>query len=126
MTDEDRKLLTEACGECWHDVKSSMYFCFPERCLSCGKLITSLSRRTFATADDWELVREKVVVPTAGEFCSFLWSYWALNTSSKSFIIWFLTLSIEERCELAVDFIKENPELFKKWIEEMERNGEKL
>jgi len=71
MTEDDKKLLTEKLlGECWHEFKSSAYFSFPDRCLTCGKLITSLSRRTFTTWTDLGDVKDKLVV--TGEWEEFL------------------------------------------------------
>lgn len=62
MTDDQKKMLTEKLlGECWHSFKSSMYLCFPDRCLDCAKLITSLEHRTFTTPDDMMAVKRKLV-----------------------------------------------------------------
>ncbi|MEN6621448.1 MAG: hypothetical protein ABFD50_07875 [Smithella sp.] len=75
--------------------------------------ICTKANRTFASADDWELVREKVVVPNLEAFSDYLWQKWLnIGPNGSSCLMWFLTLSIEQRCQLVCDFIKANPHLF--------------
>jgi hypothetical protein len=64
MKDDDRKLLTEFLGECWHDYEISKSE--KSRC-SCGltgyavREICAKTNRTFTTADDMMAVKRKLV-----------------------------------------------------------------
>jgi hypothetical protein len=68
LTDEDRKLLTEFCGECWHEwqyikgpVCQELFAC--RKCGEHCKGIVSKEQknRTFATPEDAHLVAKKLV-----------------------------------------------------------------
>ena len=115
MTESDRKLLTLACGECWHQLEydrdEGYYFCN-----KCGDIPGNINRlnRTFTHADDWELVREKVVLPNEHDFAFYCMDkyYYKSGRIFQELFEWFLSLSIEERCQLACDFIKANLHLF--------------
>lgn len=107
MNENDRRILAKACGLCWHEIvydsDDGHYFCqlcgdIPEWPHNCHP--------TFATADDWELVRQLVVVPNQEAFVVFLWSEetWPLNK--------WIALSCERKCQYAADFIKTSPDLF--------------
>lgn len=72
MTDEDRKLLTEFLGECWHMQKPVIFsdgsFKFSPYCSKCGDSIYTTSGeplyliyRTFTTPDDMMAVKRKLV-----------------------------------------------------------------
>lgn len=74
LTEDQRKTLTEFLGECWHSFRSSMYYSFPDRCLDCGKLITSLDRRSFLTYQDLGDVKDALV--KKGLWDSFYWKEW--------------------------------------------------
>ena len=118
MTESDRKLLTEACGLCWHEVE----YQGDSFCCHCGEHYTTVQNHTFLTADDWELVLEKVVVPNKRLFNLYVdhkfrsgeWNALVHNATSFE---WFLTLSIKKRMELVVEFIKVNPNLFPEVME---------
>ena len=102
MTDLDRRILTKACGLEWHDKKLDVY----EKRLH-------IANRTFATPDDWEMVRVKVVVPNLDDF--------AEDFNLLSLYGWLLQ-SPKELCQLAVGWIKSRPDLFP-WVEKMEENN---
>jgi hypothetical protein len=111
MIDARRKLLTEALGECWHEIAYTRANAF--KC-SCGevfhhgealeaKLHCKKLNRTFATADDYEALREKVIVPNAEKFVEYL----ELRPDGVLLFdrfAWWLTLSPEERNEIICDF----------------------
>lgn len=117
MNDTRRKLLTKALGEKWHEkVWEGDYL----KC-SCGLILhhkedfefalhIKKANRTFLTADDWELVLEKVVRPNSLEFISHVYKNWCEPVwdddfdNMTCFMEWFLTLSIGERCKLIHDF----------------------
>jgi hypothetical protein len=108
LTESDLKLLTLAIGECWHEYQEGGVLC-----VHCGRrkyTYTGDGNRTFLTAEDWETVLQKVVRPNIIEFDIFL-QHWKLSLTSTMF---WLLLSIEERIRLVVNFIRANPELFKK------------
>ena len=126
MIDETkRRILAAACNEKWHELITNpdfsitpwtgMYSC------SCGCWVSigdksSHINRTFTTADDWELVRTTVVVPKVDQFKTYLYSL--LSQDDKYYNGWnsvigyWLTLSPEECCEIAADFVKANLNLF--------------
>ncbi len=98
MTDLDRRILTKACGLEWR-----------ERMLEHG--VINIDRNpTFTTPDDWELVREKVVVPNLNDFEG--------DFNLLSLYGWLLK-SPEECCQDAAGFIKSRSDLFP-WVGEME------
>lgn len=98
MTDDKRQLLTKALGEEW----------FPDD----GYAGTCNDpNRTFTSAQDYEDLLEKVVRSNLDEFCEYLGRNAYTKYDSRylcnyeiSVLHWFLTLSIEERCELICDF----------------------
>ena len=97
MTDLDRRILTKACGLEWR-----------ERMLEHG--VINIDRNpTFTTPDDWELVREKVVVPNLNDFEG--------DFNLLSLYGWLLK-SPEECCQDAANWIKSRPDLFP-WVEKM-------
>lgn len=122
LTESDRKLLTAAIGECWHEPEWYCDRCqrvvqpamvrFNETHDGCGGYCSIKENRTFLTADDWELVLEKVVRPHVKAFNRWLEGpYWDFRIAEISFLYakleWFLTLSIEERMELVIAFGRE-------------------
>jgi len=106
MTESDRKLLTLAIGECWH----SDYVDKDGNCYKCGQNVFPVgffTRRTFTTGNDWEIALEKVVRPNSGAFSDYLWANKPDTFWMKDFFEWFLTLTVEEYCQLVVEFGKE-------------------
>jgi len=108
MIDSRRKLLTVALGECWH----SNYISVDGKCYECGQKIHPLqlllSRRTFATADDYEALREKVIIPHSEAFSEYVWDKWNCgDNSSDGPFSWWLKKSVKERNEIICDFGKE-------------------
>lgn len=112
MTPEKCKLLTLAIGEKWYE---------PEEMDDVDDFGDPIwSNRTFTTGNDWEMVLQKVVRPNLTKFVKYA-NRRHYNESVKDYVLrfidWFLTLSIEERMELAIEFIKANPNLFPKVME---------
>lgn len=105
MTEDDRKLLTEFLGLCWHEWDD-----WKRLCVNCNCHIPSwVSNRTFATrADLWDLyqqLQEKGLWP---EFY-----YWCYEIIGKEFddcdfTAWFIS---PDRCQTVVDFLKEKVRL---------------
>ena len=58
MKDEDRKILTEFLGECWHEWRSGA-FPFPV-CRKCGEPKKHISHRTFNNWNDFGALIEKI------------------------------------------------------------------
>jgi len=125
MTESDRKLLTLACGECWHEFEfwnSGV----SNICKHCRRWfhwkqedqdeLRKQKDRTFTHADDWELVREKVIVLNLDMFVAWVKHQLHCIRHSQCSVgdmipkdaleVW-LPLSVEERCQLACDFGKE-------------------
>lgn len=106
ISETKRKLLTAACGLCWHEWESESS---GMTCKVCGYRIayhtTPPHNPTFASPEDWELVRVKVVVPNFNEFVAYIWKGQVDYTGGvhDAFAYW-LTLPIEERCELVAEF----------------------
>lgn len=115
MNENDRRILTKACGLCWHEWgqdKNDPEEAFPV-CQKCNcRRYHVPDNPTFTTADDWELVRVRVVVPNQEAFCEYL------DKHGVWMIIWF-SLSSEDRNKISVDFIKAHPNRFP-WVVEME------
>lgn len=105
MIDTRRKLLTEALGEKWHDYhlgnNSVLSSC------SCGlegyavRDICTKANRTFATTDDYEALREKVIKPNSELFSVFVWTKVDISMNQLK---WWLTLSPEECNEIICNF----------------------
>lgn len=123
MNELDRRILTKACGLCWHEPEDILdeHNMPCVKCKVCGEVVYYLhftdrpychENHTFTTADDWELVRQKVVVPNQEAFCEHLDKHGVWP------IIWF-SLSSEDRNKIAADFIKAQPNRFP-WVVEME------
>ena len=54
MTNDKRRLLTEAMGECWHDGIAYIYYNFNKYYTKCHKCCkTDVNNRTFTTPDDF-------------------------------------------------------------------------
>ena len=104
MTDDGRKLLTKVMGECWHSLKSSHYYSFPDRCLSCGNLITSLSRRTFDTfRDAGELAVRLVELGLWEKVEDYLYHRWLADKSYPGlYTSWHMT-DPARFCQLTAD-----------------------
>jgi hypothetical protein len=127
MTDNDCRILAKACGLKWHGLGLG------GKC-SCGETIYS-SRTNhwnchFATPDDWELVRMKVVEglnkDAADDLTDFIDSAFVdfINTNNgapqfSDAFHWWITRTPKEQCQIAADFIKARPDLFP-WVGEME------
>lgn len=101
MNNPRRRLLTEALGEEWHDYHLGDYTVLSS--CSCGlegfavREICTKANRTFTSADDYEALREKVIVPNIIEFMTWMYAY-------DSGLFHWLTLTPEERCEVICDF----------------------
>lgn len=105
MIDIRRKLLTIALGECWHEWKRIYY---PEGsddydtfCQTCGgvNIGSGHNNRTFDKADDYEALREKVIVPNIGYFRRWMLENWMDHAFNLVVVS-----SPEERNEIICDF----------------------
>ena len=133
ISETKRKLLTKALGECWHDWENEAYH-YPKYigsrmfmsaiCKKCGEDLTEQFgdfHRTFSTAADWELVRVNVVVPNLNAFCAYAAHIVKSPIPYGDIVVafeWFLTLSPEECCNIAADFILTNLDLFPEDVQE--------
>ena len=122
LSESDRRLLTKACGLCWH-VKNPYVktengtYLFSPYCKECGEVIYKDDwyygglidnfHHDFTTPDDWELVRVKVVH-----------SY--LNDCIDYIIDKRVSIADPPRqlCEVTCNWIKSRPDLFP-WVVEM-------
>ena len=136
MTDNQKKLLTAALGETvapyWWCEKCQQEL-IPERvtwhetCVSCGyPVVTRGGLRTFTTAQDWEDLREKVVVPNISACEDYI--HYSISTKGDlTDLEHWLTLSIEERCLLVHDFLiymyEQGAEGFE-WVKEFVGKGD--
>jgi hypothetical protein len=122
MEENDRKLLTEFLGECWHENPGkpiSTYAADVFTCVKCGEYFNRLnSGRTFTTWQDMGDVKEKLV---EGEWAKF-WHYaeekfmeepideeeLIYRETEDSFVTDFANWLIQPTrfCQLAVDFLK--------------------
>lgn len=134
MIDARRRLMTEALGECWHDIQGPRFYKAIDDtpryiCKICGAGFDHVAfnnNRTFASADDYEALRVAVIVPHSNHFSA--WVKYKLNKIRKGqcsvgdkipnepLEVW-LTLSPEECNEIICDFVQSNPQLFPKVIE---------
>jgi hypothetical protein len=111
LTDTERRRLQEqGLGELWHEDASNIYHpcsctCGAEFGESGGALLPIhlfSENRTFAYAQDYEDLLDKVVRENVFEFTDYLIS---LHYGTVEVVLrWFLALSIEERCKLVHDF----------------------
>lgn len=111
-----RCILAEACGLEWLELTDEM-----DTLEALGK-----HRPSFSTPEDWELVRVNVVVPYLVAFKDYIQK---ICRFGFNYFIWFLTLSPEECCEIAADFILANLHLFPNEVQEkikaiIEQEGE--
>lgn len=130
ISESDHKLLTLACGEPWHHITDCCVAGVWKRWFECEcgvkfykeeTAFTHAKNRTFTTGNDWELVLEKVVRPNLkGFYEDCVMKKWVPKIWCPSPCEWFLTLSIEERMGLVVEFITANPELFEEVVRRME------
>ena len=109
MTEEDRKLLTGACGLCWHDLWDKDGY-RRLACPICGKQANKIDNPDFTTADDWELVRVKV----AHKYLNDCIDYIDKRVS--------ITDPPELLCQAVCNWIKSSPDLFP-WVAEMMEKG---
>lgn len=130
MTENDRKILTRACGLCWHEPEDILdeHNMPCVKCKVCGEVVYYLhftdrpychENPTFTTADDWELVRVKVIVPHIEDFSNHLYRIGYDNIVINGEFVFVFTMSPIALCEVAADFIKARPDLFP-WVGEME------
>ena len=133
LSESDRRILTRACGLCWHvenpyvKTENGTYL-FSPYCKECGEVIYKDGwyygglidnfHHDFSTPDDWELVRVKVVQGYRGAFGEFIVSD-CIKDDGITAIRWWLTQSPEELCRHAVNFIKAHSDLFP-WVVERE------
>jgi hypothetical protein len=110
MIESDRRILTKAIGEPWHGYCDDVTRDGKYRMCKCGDAYIirpeNHVNRTFATAQDWEDLLEKVVRPNVMAFETFLFkSFFQKDSLSLIYMEWFLSLFIEERCELVAEFL---------------------
>lgn len=129
MNENDCRILARACGLCWHR-EAQNYAAGNYQCV-CGyetpyesyfrRHCNEKNNHNFSTPDDWELVRQKVVVPNALIIDSYLiWGHVAYiaNIGLGKFSSWLLFMSPERLCQLICNWIKSRPDLFP-WVVEM-------
>lgn len=120
INETDRRILAAACKVEWLELTDEM-----DTMKMVGK-----HRPSFTTPDDWELVRVNVIQDKI-----FIFSEWLLSRypweniwetkGTKAILAWFLTLSPEECCQLAADFIKANVNLFPEKVTEILGSSER-
>ena len=122
LTKSNHKLLTLACGLCWHEPINNSCNSIADRVITYCKhcLVENPTHHTFTSADDWELVLEKVIVPYKTAFHEWFKKKIENCHYVSGFEHW-LTLSIEERMDLVVEFVEANLGLFKAIIEQEEK-----
>lgn len=118
LNDLDRRILAKACGLEWHEQTEITRHGYPGTRCSCGlewdwKDTGCKGNPTFSTADDWELVRVKVILPNILLFESIIYD---------NGIQWWLQKTSHELCKTAVDIIKAHPNRFPWVVEVMEVN----
>ena len=96
MTENDCRILARACNLQW-----SIY-----------------PRPTFSTADDWELVRVKVVVPNWVHYKPWLWEHLRGSDYSLDLLGEFVILSPIQQNQNCANWVKSRPDLFP-WVREM-------
>ena len=110
MTNLDQKILTQAIGECRH----SNYISADGKCYDCGKKISAcdifISRRTFDSADDWNVVRVFLINNYHEAFSEYI-------RARYSIFDW-IGMAPEQCCQEAAVFTKVHPDLFP-WVVEM-------
>lgn len=99
MIESRRKLLAEkGLGEKWTPIKGLLP-------LPDGTWIGKEDfNHTFADPDDYEALREKVVLPHLNKFTAYVWSGMDDGERQQDAFAYWLTLSVEERNELICDF----------------------
>lgn len=125
LSESDCRILARACKICLHEGNNVLIKNDKVQCRLCGEWARVkwdengfyFPNPTFSTADDWELVRVKVVQDYRGEFGEFIISD-CIKDDGITAIRWWLTQSPEELCRHAADFIKSRPDLFP-WVEKM-------
>lgn len=129
LSELDCKILARAVGFCWrwhewvfYGVDEDGFHFWQCECGqklynkdNCGKPPSFFfphicTNPTFTTADDWEMVRVKVILPNILLFESIIYD---------NGIQWWLQKTSHELCQTTVDIIKSRPDLFP-WVEEME------
>ena len=133
ISETKRHVLAAACGLERHENASNIYHpmacsCGWERNERCNDEVLydhiKESNLTFSTPDDWELVRVNVVVPHLNAFCAYAAHIVKSPIPYGDIVVafeWFLTLSPEECCEIAANFILANLSLFLKEVQEKTR-----
>jgi hypothetical protein len=102
LTETRRRVLAAACNEEWYEKEIHTVEGFEGHH---WRPAINLTNRTFTSAADWELVREKVVMPNLHKFVKYVWAGRIdVEGWQNDAFAWFLTLSIEERCELVAKF----------------------
>ena len=118
MRDEDRKLLTEYIGECWHEPGYRVSMDSPVmQCAKCKKYYHPMSGfRTFTTRDDMmDLYKAIVKRGEWGKFTEEIYYDWEdtrgfVRPGSGEFHAWLFCLSgdgYEEKCQMVADWVKE-------------------
>lgn len=118
LSDLDRRILARACNFCLHEKCEHVLIKNDKaQCKVCGEWTKVkwdengfyFPNPTFTTADDWEMVRVKVILPNILLFESIIYD---------NGIQWWLQKTSHELCQTTVDIIKSRPDLFP-WVVEM-------
>lgn len=111
MNDDDRKFLTEWGGDCWHGDDLEKTYDYLDgvpvamvgaRCRRCGAH-TPLFYRTFDNPDDYWWLWEKMVK----RYLITQFIDWLGHRYNYDFYDWVLDCSLEHRCQLILDFLRE-------------------
>lgn len=122
MNNELKQLLTIEIKEIWHEYTIGYETGGLSKC-SCGNTgcavldICANENREFNKPEDWEIVRQKIVLPNIELFQSFVWNeflclkinkniYDVRDVDSIRIISWLFLKTPEELCEIAVSFLK--------------------
>ena len=113
MTDENKKLLTEYMGDCWHEPGDQVSKESPVmQCAKCKKYYHPMSGfHTFTTREDMMDLYEAIA--KKGEWDSFdnySWNYRKGASVNLAHAAWLFCLDgegYESRCQMVVDWVKE-------------------
>ena len=115
LTDDERKVLTEYIGECWHEVEREG----DSHCRYCREHYHHVQNRTFATPADRDAVYSAMVAKEEWEkFYRYMYRNYCSQEGGKFFefppsyfTAWLFCLNcpeqIPERMKMATNFIKE-------------------
>lgn len=119
LSDLDRRILARACNFCLHEKCEHVLIKNDKaQCKVCGEWTKVkwdengfyFPNPTFTTPDDWELVRQNVVVPNFYEITK--------DIDARSLIIALVMQTPQMMCLFILNWIKSRPDLFP-WITEM-------